>query len=135
MKTISFTRVLAILAVLLTIALLGDAFLRERARVPEDARWHLVGADVERGRRALEARGCGACHVIPGVKAASGRVGPSLARFRQQIYVAGKLPNVPSELVAWIREPERYSPGTAMPNLGIPESEARDIAAYLYQIP
>ncbi len=41
------------------------------------------------------------------------------------------LPNTPENLVRWIQQPEQIRPGTAMPNLGISEDDARDIAAYL----
>ena len=105
---------------------------RGMQRWPAAPRWAMPGADPERGRVAIVRYGCGACHVIPGVRGASGRVGPQLVDFANQIYVGGMLTNVPENLVRWIRFPQEVSPGTAMPNLGVSESEARDIAAYIY---
>jgi cytochrome c1 len=35
-------------------------------------------------------------------------------------------------LIKWIRNPQQIEPGTAMPDLGVSEDEAGDIAAYLY---
>lgn len=40
----------------------------------------------------------------------------------------------PDTLVAWIRHPHRFNQVTAMPEMGVGEQEARDIAAYLYTL-
>lgn len=90
--------------------------------------------DPDRGARAIQIYGCGACHVIPGIAGARGSVGPSLAALRRQAYVAGILPNEPGGLVRWIVEPTAHAPQTAMPDLGVSVGEARDIAAYLYLV-
>lgn len=92
------------------------------------------GGDPSRGRDALVLYGCGACHHIPGVDGATGRVAPPLAGFADRSFVAGVLPNRPDELVRWIRDPPAVSPFTAMPNLGVTEQDARNIAAYLYSL-
>jgi cytochrome c1 len=84
------------------------------------------------GERAVHALGCPACHRIPGVARASGLVGPPLDGLRERVYLAGVLPNTADNLVAWIQNPRRFSPQTAMPNVGATEAQARDIAAYLY---
>jgi cytochrome c1 len=42
--------------------------------------------------------------------------------------IAGELPNSPQNLVRWIRDPKSVEPGTAMPNLGLTEYEADDVA-------
>jgi cytochrome c1 len=93
----------------------------------------VAGGDAGRGRAALIALECGACHRIPGIPGARGTVGPPLDGFRQRVYIAGRHPNVPDRLVAWIRDAPSLDPGTAMPDLDVSESEARDIAAYLYR--
>ncbi len=59
-------------------------------------------------------------------------MGPKLEDLRHQIYIGGVLANEPDNLIRWIQNPKRYSPDTAMPNLGVSEQDARDIAAYLY---
>jgi cytochrome c1 len=46
--------------------------------------------------------------------------------------LAGRLNNTPANLQAWIRDPQRISPGTAMPDLNVGEGDARDISAFLY---
>jgi cytochrome c1 len=91
------------------------------------------GGDAGRGRAALVAHECGACHRIPGIPGAHGTVGPPLGDFRKRVYIAGNHPNVPDRLVAWIVDAPSIDPGTAMPDLGVSETEARDIAAYLYR--
>lgn len=115
-----------------TLVVAFDLFWRGFHRYPTQPEWHLSGADAERGRAAMARYGCGACHVIPGVRGANGRVGPKLDGFVDQIYIAGQLANVPENLVAWLQNPEEFSPGTAMPDLQVTEQEARDMAAYLY---
>lgn len=98
--------------------------------VPSD----VAGGDPTRGSNALRAYGCGACHVIPGVVGAQGQVGPPLTQWALRAYIAGNLPNIPPNLVRWIRDPQAIEPGTAMPSLGVSEAEARDMAAYLYTL-
>jgi len=51
-----------------------------------------------------------------------------------RVYVAGVLNNTPDNLVRWISDPKAIDERTAMPNVGVSESEARDIAAYLYSL-
>jgi cytochrome c len=92
------------------------------------------GGHPDRGKHELAAYGCGACHVIPGVRGAEGMVGPPLAQFARRTYIAGEAPNTSRYLVRWIMSPQSIEPGTAMPNLGVPEAEARDMAAYLYTL-
>lgn len=94
--------------------------------------WHLPGGDTDQGRQAILRYGCGSCHTVPGIRGATGRVGPQLTDFKEQTFIGGQIPNTPSNLVQWIRDPQRFAPGTAMPDLGVTEAEARDIAAYLY---
>jgi cytochrome c1 len=87
--------------------------------------------DAERGRLALQQHACVTCHVIPGLSGADVHVGPPLAGLARRERIAGVLSNTPEELARWIRDPQAVKPGTAMPTLGVPESTARDIAAYL----
>ena len=77
---------------------------------------------------------CGACHEIPGIEGAVGKVGPSLQGIGARTYLAGKLPNEPANMIKWIRQPQEVSPGTAMPELGVTEQDGKDIAAYLYTL-
>lgn len=88
----------------------------------------------EHGKDLLAQYGCGACHVIPGVDRAVGRVGPSLATIGHGVYIAGSLPNTPDLLAAWIRTPQTIQPRSGMPNLGVSEPDARAMVAYFYAL-
>jgi cytochrome c2 len=102
---------------------------RERAFAAE-----LTGGDAGRGKvRAAEA-GCGACHEIPGVSRADGKVGPSLSGVAARAFLAGDLPNTPTHMLRWIAHPQEVSPGVGMPDPPITDADARDIAAYLYTL-
>lgn len=93
----------------------------------------VAGGDPDRGAVAIGAYGCGTCHVIPGIPGARSLVGPPLNHLGRQIYIAGIVPNTPEALTTWIVDPPAMDPRTAMPDLGVSEREARDIAAYLYK--
>ena len=90
--------------------------------------------DPDSGRGAIVRYGCGSCHLIPGVSGADGMVGPPLIAWSRRTVIAGEVPNTPEQLVHWIVMPQSIEPGTAMPNLGVTDEEARNIAAYLYTL-
>ena len=92
------------------------------------------GGTASRGPIAMERYGCGTCHTIPGVRGANGKVAPPLLWFGQRSFIAGEVSNTPEHLITWITVPQAIEPGTAMPNLGVTDEEARDIAAYLYTL-
>ena len=119
----------------LVLAVAAVALLRTAlpARAAEPA-WRIAGADAQRGRALIREAGCAACHTVPGVHDARGNVGPPLARFADRTYVAGMLRNEPRNLVTWLRHPQQVVPGNAMPDMGLDERDARDIAAYLYTL-
>ena len=102
-----------------------------RSEVP---RVTVAGGDADRGRGVIDAIGCGACHVIPGIDGARGVVGPPLKDWTRRSYIAGKLPNSPDNLVRWVMNPHEVEPGTVMPDLDLSEQQARDVAAYLYTL-
>jgi cytochrome c len=93
-----------------------------------------VGGDAERGRSLIGARHCGACHTIPRVIGADGVVGPPLAGFARRSFVGGGAPNTPQNLTRWIRNPHDLDPMTAMPAVGLDQTQALDIATYLYTL-
>jgi cytochrome c2 len=100
----------------------------------EKAYGAITGGDRNKGQELVEARHCGACHEIPGVRAAHGDLGPPLKGFARRTFIAGQIPNTPEHLVQWILDPHTQVPGTAMPTLGLQKDEARDIAAFLYTL-
>ena len=92
----------------------------------------LSGGDPRVGKQLIDRYGCAACHEIKGVARARSEVGPSLKEIRDSSYVAGMLPNSADNLEKWIMHPREVNPHTAMPDLGVTQAEARDMAAYLY---
>ena len=98
-------------------------------------RYSLVaGGNAEHGREVIVQKGCGACHVIPGIYTARGLVGPPLSFYGRRTMIAGELPNTPENLIRWVQHPTQIEPGTAMPDLGLTNQESRDVAAYLYTL-
>jgi cytochrome c1 len=93
-----------------------------------------TGGNPARGRAVIRAYGCGTCHTIPGVPGAAATVGPPLAGVGGRTYLAGVLQNTPPNMMRWILTPQDVDSLTAMPNLGLSEDDARDVAAYLYTL-
>lgn len=93
---------------------------------------HVADGDRGRGKAAIERYGCHACHTIPGIPGYGANVGPPLGKLASRAYLGGVLPNLPHNLVRWLQDPPAVAPGTVMPRLGVSETEARDMAAYLY---
>jgi cytochrome c len=93
-----------------------------------------TGGDARRGVAAMSRYGCGSCHIIPGVSGAFGQAGPPLSGVGNRIYIAGVLPNTPDNMVRWIENPKAVDDKTVMPNLGVTDRDAADIAGYLYTL-
>jgi cytochrome c1 len=93
-----------------------------------------VSGNPQRGKEIIQGYGCGSCHTIPGVHDAKGLVGPPLLYFSRRTMIAGELPNTQENLVSWIEHPRQVEPKTAMPDLGLTEDQAYDVAAYLYTL-
>ncbi len=85
-----------------------------------------------RGKIAIAAKNCQACHVIPGVAGPAGAVGPDLTDVATRAMIAGRFRNDPDTMIRWLMHPQVMSPGSGMPEQGLSETEARNIAAYLY---
>lgn len=84
------------------------------------------------GAELISYFGCGGCHTIRALPGANGVVGPPLDGVARRVYIAGMLRNTPDNLEHWIRDPQGVVPGNVMPDMGIDQADARDIAAYLY---
>jgi len=112
-------------------ALLALSACGQSARAPH---WGKFGGDPAQGKVIIVRANCGACHQIPGIENAHGLVGPPLAHFAKRTVVAGLLANTPDNLTHWIAHPQQVAPGNAMPNTGLTDQQARDVAAYLYTL-
>ncbi|MGZ3182178.1 MAG: c-type cytochrome [Telluria sp.] len=92
----------------------------------------ITGGNAQAGQQLVARYGCASCHQVNGIAHADSQVGPSLKNIREKGYIAGSLPNNADNLIKWIMHPRQIAPNTAMPELGVSEQDARDIAAYLY---
>jgi cytochrome c oxidase subunit II len=84
------------------------------------------------GEKLFTAKGCVACHSLQAVNAPKGMVGPNLANVGARSYIAaGTLKNTDENLARWIRNPQAIKKGVLMPNLGVTETEAQALVAFL----
>lgn len=104
----------------------------------EVARRRASTGDKERGKRLLAQKACMTCHVftgsgvtsmaesepiVPPLAAIS--LAPDLAHTRERFLA--------HRLTAWIRNPAAMKKDTLMPNLGLTEEEAADIARFILE--
>jgi cytochrome c len=94
----------------------------------------MTGGDPARGKAAIHNYGCDTCHTIPGIQGADALVGPPLNKMASRSYIGGVIPNTPANMIHWIQNPQDVDHQTAMPNLRVTETDARDIAGYLYML-
>jgi cytochrome c1 len=120
------------IAVVVAASAIPAWFAWQRSREQDQVAMSMTGGDIHRAQQAMATYGCAGCHRIPGVVGARGQVGPPLAGLGGRIYIAGSLRNTPENLIHWIINPIDIDPQTAMPVTGVSETEARDIAAFLY---
>jgi cytochrome c1 len=113
------------------LALAAPVLLLAACAQPPKRPADLGGGDPQQGSVLLVREACGACHVIPGIQEANGEVGPPLTGMARRTMIAGVLPNTPQNMARWIRDPQAVVPGNAMPNVGLSEQQALDVAAYL----
>ena len=74
---------------------------------------------------------CASCHTIGGTPA-QGTVGPNLTHLATRTTLAANsIPNTPSELAAWISNPQAIKPGSLMPDLGLSRVQVNELVAYL----
>ncbi len=122
---------------LLVFLALAIALLINTANNPTSAmaKQSVPQGDPLQAPQAIQKYGCGSCHTIAGIAGAEGAVGPRLTHLSQRSFLAGELPNTPENLILWIQHPQQVKPGTAMPEMGVSDADARNIAAYLYSMP
>jgi mono/diheme cytochrome c family protein len=124
----------AVVAFVQALPHLSPAQLRARWAAPQAAPCDQQPQDgapageAVRGKRALTQYGC---HRIDGIVGPDAHVGPPLHGFARRLTLPGGRPQTEAQLVQWLRAPQSMHPNTAMPDLGVNESDVRDIAAYL----
>lgn len=134
MRSIPSKLLFALLAAALVVAglvAIGWKHHHDRYRTRRHAE-AITGGDSRRGEAMFIQYGCGSCHALEDVRNATGNVSPPLDGIATRMIIAGHLANKPDNMQKWIRDPQHVSPGTAMPDLGVGERDARDITAFLY---
>lgn len=127
--------VLALMAAAVLLAIVCGTVLTRQSH--EEARINaeqMTGGDSVAGRVDIQQLGCGACHAIPGIAGARGAVGPSLSGVADRAELAGRLANTPDNMIRWVRTPTAIDPDSGMPDMGLSDRQARDVAAYLYTL-
>ncbi len=88
-------------------------------------------AQAQAGHQLFMSDQCASCHRIAGTPA-QGFVGPDLTHLATRTTLASlTIPNTPSELAAWIANPQAIKPGDRMPDLGLDRGQVSDLVAYL----
>jgi cytochrome c oxidase subunit 2 len=86
---------------------------------------------AQRGRELFLGGSCMLCHAIQGTSA-NARKAPDLTHVASRAHLgAGRLPNTPTELKAWIADPQRKKPGANMPAHPLPDEDLDALVAYL----
>ena len=131
LSTKAFFAIVAALVVLVAIIGMTIEYAEQRSKLRAHAE-AITGGDSRRGEAMFIQYGCGSCHAAQGVRTATGMVGPPMDGVALRVIIGGHLANTPTNMQHWIRDPQHVAPGTAMPNLGVGEGDARDITAFLY---
>ena len=131
----SLVFVLALLALsaLAGVASIATLYRQDAAQARTSAQ-AMTGGSTNAGRQAIARYSCGACHQIPGIAGAVGRVGPPLNGIAVRAEIAGMLANDPANMIRWLRAPQHVAAGNGMPDQGVTDRDARDMAAYLYTL-
>jgi cytochrome c len=88
--------------------------------------------NAARGQQLAGQYGCNVCHIVPGVDGPQGALGPSLQGVGSRPSISlGMVPNTPENMVRFIQNPAAMNPQSSMPPMGMPENDAKDLAAYL----
>jgi len=132
-SSLRFLAALVLLSIGTAVAAGAILYLQARSRTQASAE-AITGGRVDAGKAAIARYGCGSCHEIPGIAGANGKVGPALGGIATRVEIAGIRTNDPADMVLWLRHPQAVLPGNGMPEQGVTEGDARDIAAYLYTL-
>jgi cytochrome c oxidase subunit 2 len=83
-----------------------------------------------RGADFFRTSSCSTCHAVRGIS--DTRIGPDLTHIAsRETLAAGRLDNNAVNLEEWLHDPERYKPGSNMPNASLSPGDLSDLTAYL----
>lgn len=89
---------------------------------------------AQAGAKYFAASACIGCHAINGVTSSdpSKLIGPDLTHFGSRQYIAGGVSlNNPTNLAAWLHDPQAVKDGSDMPNLHLTTDQINELVAYL----
>jgi len=93
-----------------------------------------ASANAAAGQRIFDSTACAMCHAVAGTDA-GGRTGPDLTHLAsRRMLAAGALPMDRTRLAAWIIDPQRYKPGTNMPQVPMQPHELDAVVDYLMEL-
>jgi cytochrome c oxidase subunit 2 len=104
-----------------------ERHVREAAAVPSSPA-------AVRGALSFRRLTCVDCHHVAGVAGAAdgSRAAPDLTHVAdRKTLAAGLLVNDADHVVAWLKDPQRFKPGSHMPSLQLTDAQADDLASYL----
>ncbi|OCA85577.1 cytochrome c oxidase subunit II [Bacillus sp. FJAT-27225] len=92
-------------------------------------------ADAQAGQEVFN-QSCITCHAVTPANTTpeAARQGPNLTNFGDRDYIAGILKHDEENLENWIREPDKYKPGTLMPGFDkgqLSDEQLDQLSAYL----
>ncbi|MFQ5666205.1 MAG: c-type cytochrome [Candidatus Binatia bacterium] len=109
--------------------LLPTAYVQARCARCHEVTHGLQGADlVSRGADLFMEKGCYGCHQVKGMRYQP-KYAPPLSTLKS------KLVDARNWTYAWIRDPARLSPNTAMPNFQLTDEEVGKVTAFLLSFP
>jgi cytochrome c oxidase subunit II len=98
---------------------------RQPAPDPTDAK-------AQRGKQVFQSTSCAMCHAIQGADFAGAQHAPDLTHVAsRQTLASGTLKNDREQMAAWIRNPQLFKPGTAMPATPLSQDDLDAVVAYL----
>ena len=96
------------------------AWMKQQAAMPSKP----ATADEQLGAKIYRENICTNCHLRG--------VGPDLTHVAsRRTLAAGALENTPENLAAWLHDPNRFKPGSNMPDFKLSDDDVRALVAYL----
>jgi cytochrome c oxidase subunit II len=86
---------------------------------------------LEAARSTFLSLSCVSCHSVSGTSA-SGTFGPDLSHLMSRATLgSGVVSNTPTNLRAWVKDPQAIKPGNLMPNMQLTSRELDQVVTYL----
>jgi len=98
----------------------------------------IAGADLDKGRRLVDTKGCGGCHAFTGVSPLATSAPPPMdgrdyergRKLAPDLRITRDRTSA-ARLVSWLTDPKAVKPDSAMPKIALSPEEVRDLAGYI----